>query len=92
MQPHWPYLGPAGEKFKRGPFHEVIRKTDATHEDVIEAYRENLDIVLGEVEPLLRDLTGKTVVSADHGELLGDRERPIPIRTYRIPKASTSRA
>jgi hypothetical protein len=86
MQPHWPYLGPTGEKFKQGPFHEVIRETDATHADVMQAYRENLDIVLAEVEPLLDDLPGKTVVSADHGELLGDRERPIPIRTYRHPE------
>jgi hypothetical protein len=86
MQPHWPYLGPTGEKFKQGPFHEVMRETDATHVDVMQAYCENLDIVLGEVEPLLDDLPGKTVVSADHGELLGDRERPIPVKTYRHPE------
>ena len=86
MQPHWPYLGPTGEKFKQGPFHEVMRTTDASHADVMQAYRENLDIVLSEVRTLLDDLPGKTVVSADHGELLGDRERPIPIRTYRHPE------
>jgi hypothetical protein len=86
MQPHWPYLGPTGEKFKEGPLHEVIWETDATHADVMQAYRENLDIVLAEVELLLDDLPGKTVVSADHGELLGDRERPIPIKTYRHPE------
>jgi hypothetical protein len=86
MQPHWPYLGPTGEKFENAPFHEVMRETDATHADVMQAYRENVDIVLGEVEPLLDDLQGKTVVSADHGELLGDRERPIPIKTYRHPE------
>lgn len=86
MQPHWPYLGPTGDKFREGPFHEVIRTTDATHEDVMQAYRENLNMVLSEVETLLDDLEGKTVVSADHGELLGERERPIPIKTYRHPE------
>jgi hypothetical protein len=86
MQPHWPYLGPSGERFDRGRFDDVLRQTDASHADVMEAYRENLDIVLEEVGPLLDDLTGKTVVTADHGELLGDRERPVPIRTYRHPE------
>lgn len=86
MQPHWPYLGPAGKRFERGRFDEILRQTDASHEDVLRAYRENLDIVLGEVEPLLDDLLGKTVITADHGELLGDRERPIPVKTYRHPE------
>ena len=87
MQPHQPYLGPAGERFEFSVgLMDTIQRTNATHADVMQAYRENLDIVLGEVEPLLGDLQGKTVVSADHGELLGDRERPIPIRTYRHPE------
>lgn len=86
MQPHWPYLGPTGDKFRDAPFHKVMRTTDATHSDVIQAYRETLDIVLSEVQTLLDDLHGKTVVSADHGELLGERERPIPIKTYRHPE------
>lgn len=93
MQPHHPFLGPTGERFDIGDDHflagrlrDTIRKTDVTHADVMCAYRENLDIVLAEVEPLLDDLRGKTVVSADHGELLGDRERPIPIKTYRHPE------
>jgi hypothetical protein len=93
MQPHHPFLGPTGERFDIGDDHffqgrlgDTIRETDATHADVMQAYRENLDIVLAEVEPLLDDLQGKTVVSADHGELLGDRERPIPIKTYRHPE------
>lgn len=86
MQPHWPYLGPTGDKFREGPFHKIMRTTDATHSDVIQAYRETLDIVLSEVQTLLDDLHGKTVVSADHGELLGERERPIPIKTYRHPE------
>ena len=87
MQPHQPYLGPAGERFDfSGGLSDTIRRTGASRDDVIKAYRENLDLVLREVEPLLEDLAGKTVVTADHGELLGDRERPIPIRTYGHPE------
>ena len=93
MQPHHPFLGPTAERFDHtakhfidGRFGDTIRETDVTHADVMQAYRENLDIVLKEVEPLLDDLSGKTVVTADHGELLGDRERPIPVTLYRHPE------
>jgi hypothetical protein len=86
MQPHWPYLGPAGEQFEQGRFRDILRQTDASHGDILRAYRENLDLVLGEVESLLDDFTGKTVVTADHGELLGERERPIPVQNYEHPE------
>jgi hypothetical protein len=47
-----------------------------------QAYRENLEIVLDTVEGLLPDLSGKTVISADHGELFGERLWPIPVKGY----------
>lgn len=49
------------------------------------AYRENVELVLSHVEQLVEDLDGKTVVTADHGELLGDRAWPIPVRQYGHP-------
>lgn len=42
-----------------------------------QAYRETLDIVLDHVTSLTEQLTGKTVVSADHGEMLGERLTPL---------------
>lgn len=87
MQPHQPYLGPTANQFEfGGDLTDTIRRSGASHEDIIEAYQENIDLVLSEVEPLLNDLAGKTVVTADHGELLGEREYPIPIRTYGHPE------
>jgi hypothetical protein len=86
MQPHWPYLGPTGEKFPDARFFQGVRNSETTHDDIIQAYRENLDLVLSEVESLRSELQGKTVVTADHGELLGDREKPIPIKAYRHPE------
>ena len=87
MQPHQPYLGPTGEQFEvSAGLSDTVRHTDASRRDVLQAYQENMDLVLREVEPLLDDLVGKSVVTADHGELLGDRERPIPIRTYGHPE------
>ncbi|WP_435078873.1 hypothetical protein [Halococcus sp. AFM35] len=87
MQPHQPYLGPLGSRFDfSGDMIDTIRHSNVGHEEVLQAYRENLDLVLNDVEPLLDDLAGKIVVTADHGELLGERERPLPIRSYGHPE------
>lgn len=55
-------------------------------ETVWEAYVENLQIVLEEVEELIEDIDGKTVITADHGELFGERLFPIPVRGYGHPE------
>jgi hypothetical protein len=47
-----------------------------------DAYRENLEIVLEHAETLVNTLSGKSVVSADHGELLGDRFTPLTRPKY----------
>lgn len=49
------------------------------------AYRENLEAVLPAVERLLSELDGRTVVTADHGQLFGERLFSIPIRKYGHP-------
>lgn len=86
LQPHQPYIGPTGEQFEREKnLHEMMRSNDATDELLETAYDENLDIVLEDVRELLETLPGKTVVTSDHGELLGEREFPIPIRRYGHP-------
>lgn len=87
LQPHQPYLGEFGrDKFDfHGNTLISIKRSDVSRDDVVRAYRENLELVLSEVHRLLSTLHGKTVVTADHGELLGDRQRPIPIRHYGHP-------
>lgn len=39
---------------------------------LVRAYRENLDIVLKEVSRLVKHLSGRIVITADHGEMLGE--------------------
>jgi hypothetical protein len=86
-QPHTPYIGPTGKEYND----ELPQKFDGkerlqTSLDILrQAYRENLEIALEEVETLGADLVGKTVVSADHGELLGERGLPLPVRQYGHP-------
>lgn len=86
-QPHTPYIGPTGKEYTE----ELPQKFDGkeelrtSHEVLRRAYRENLEIVLEEVEDLYPEMTGKTVISADHGDLLGERGFPIPVREYGHP-------
>ncbi len=47
-------------------------------EVVWEAYNENLDIVLEHVRWLIGKLGGMSVVTSDHGNMVGERLRPIP--------------
>jgi hypothetical protein len=49
------------------------------------AYRENLDIVLDEALPLAEWLPGKSVLTSDHGNVVNERLRPIPVRWYGHP-------
>lgn len=94
LQPHAPYIGETGRKelptdylnfwssFRSGEF-------DISLETAKQAYRENLKLVLPHVSELLSKFEGKTVVTSDHGELLGERDSPIPIRRYgHIPYAN----
>jgi len=53
---------------------------DLDIEVVWDAYRENLDVALEHAETLVEELPGRTVLSADHGNLVGERFRPIPSR------------
>lgn len=82
MQPHYPYLKTDVDGFElvREGLRETIRASDVDYEDVRAAYRDNLAYVLEHVERLVDGLDGKTVVSSDHGEMLGDRLSPVPVR------------
>jgi hypothetical protein len=87
LLPHQPFFGPTGEKFSNNSegTRKTVKNSEATKKEFKKAYYENLSIVLDEVEILLNSLEGKTVITSDHGELLGEREKPIPVRTYGHP-------
>jgi hypothetical protein len=85
-QPHQPYIGPSGRKFQwTGDFHQNIKQSDVTRAEVWEAYGETLDCALTEVGRLLSNVEGRVIISADHGEMLGERMFPIPISHYGHP-------
>lgn len=85
LQPHLPFLGPMShqyEELSRG-FGEDGLKTPAVEREIYwQAYVETLERTLPHVEDLIAELVGKSVVTADHGQAIGERLAPFPIRDY----------
>lgn len=90
IPPHHPFVGPTAEEHlpsfeeQASDFFERVRRRELdVPDDLLRiVYAENLDRVLPRVEELLDEFRGKTVVTADHGEHLGDRSSPIPVKEY----------
>jgi len=95
MQPHRPYLGPTADELRKrvdliGYRNEgdglqiwgAVKEGKVTVEEVRTAYAETLDIVLDVVEDYLEEATGKSVITADHGEMLGERVLPFTSRVW----------
>ena len=95
MQPHYPFIGSRTD-FDKGHLtggkrenvwnQLFIGELDTEREDIWRIYEENLDRALPHVEELMYELGGKTVVTADHGNMVGERSFPIPIREWGHPR------
>lgn len=90
IQPHVPFIGPTGQAHFEGDSLKFWMRInndeiDVDDETVWRAYEENLDLALPHVEDLMAELRGKTVVSADHGQMIGERAHPIPQLEYGHP-------
>ena len=98
MQPHYPFVGYKLEAstFKGRPrpltcyaptwskWEQFMVYSDPS--DTKALYNQNLAFVMNYVQDLATELTGLTVITADHGESFGDRLSPLfPIRVYEHP-------
>ena len=95
MQPHRPYLGPMAEQLRervnlkgyrnQGDGVQIwgaVKEKQVSVNEVRQAYAESLDIVLSVVEDALSEFDGKTAITADHGEMLGERVFPFTSRVW----------
>lgn len=85
MQPHSPYIDSSldeergfdlmGRRENEGTKTalQLAEKGELNQEEIISAYKQNLDMVLEHAEECLEVLDGISVITADHGELLGER-------------------
>lgn len=62
-----------------------LEKGNVSRNLVWEAYKENLEEVINPVKQLISNLSGKTVVTSDHGNAFGERAFPIPKPIYGHP-------
>ncbi|EJN57829.1 alkaline phosphatase family protein [Halogranum rubrum] len=66
---------------------DMLQRGEVAERDVWDAYCENLQVVLPHVQELVDELEGRTVVTSDHGNLIGETPHPcpVPIRMYGHP-------
>lgn len=81
MQPHHPFVpnpmdeGLPRQDFENQPWDNVwhkLRKGEVDYDEVWDGYVANLDYVLDHVETLLNNASGEVLITADHGNLLGE--------------------
>lgn len=96
MQPHYPFLS-TDSKFDKRHLHEESAATDdfwhrimvgdlsIERKHIWRLYRETLDQTLPHLRDLLESIPGRSVVTSDHGNMVGERARPIPIEEWGHP-------
>ena len=88
MQPHTPFLPEEGEEAMSEYiyWHRIMEGVlNPTKEEAWELYNNNLKRAMPHVKELVEKLGGKTVVTADHGNMVGERSFPIPSREWGHP-------
>jgi hypothetical protein len=105
MQPHRPFVEADDLQFEgwhpkwhyerkeiagiRHPFH-ALEAGLTDREAVWNAYADNLSLVLDDALDLVRRLDGRSVLTSDHGNMLGGRAFPVPVRMYAHPRGVRS--
>lgn len=62
--------------------YDMLRNGELTRSEVWTAYTECLKYVQRELKPLINDISGQTVITADHGTAFGDRPFLLSSREY----------
>lgn len=101
LQPHYPFVKNPDLRFTRfegtdelevsegrsgaSDVWEAVALGIVDTEEAWDAYGRNLEYVLEEIEPLLEAVSGRVVITSDHGNAIGERARPIPMKLYGHP-------
>lgn len=75
LPPHTPFLVKDGDNLsKDSPYRtfSAVRNGEVSENVMRSVYRENVEYILGHVSSLIDSLNGKSIITSDHGELLGE--------------------
>ena len=95
IQPHFPFITDDVRESWLTPdpasggrsFWKQIRcgQLSFSRAELWDAYRDNLSTTIPHVKRIIDQVTGKTVITSDHGNLFGERIWPAPIRDWGHP-------
>lgn len=90
FQPHAPYIGRSDgterdQSSSLYPKSEEYQRGNTSKEEIWDLYRENTGYAWYHAKRYLDNVTGKGVVTADHGELFGEWLWPFPVYRYSHP-------
>lgn len=96
LQPHYPFIDTELEDIGRDILeHEsgysdiwglqMEGKINLSQERINRAYYKNLELALDAIEDLIDNISGKIVITSDHGNVVGERAHPIPIKEWGHP-------
>jgi hypothetical protein len=97
IQPHYPFIS-SDTDFDKGHMSNpderqnlwvqmLTNQLEYSDQEVWEMYQANLNIIVPYVRQIMDEVTGRTVVTSDHGNMVGERSFPIPIREYGHPRS-----
>jgi len=87
LQPHRPFIVSEdrfSEGFTDNPW-QALAVGDVDRDTVWDLYRRNLEVVVDDAFELAESIPGRVVVTSDHGNLVGERTWPVPIKMYGHP-------
>ena len=73
LNPGREYTNVESQNINTTSYRDMLELDYVSEDEIVTAYRESLAEVLSHVGELIIELEGKTVITADHGELLGEK-------------------
>jgi hypothetical protein len=96
VQPHYPFIESdthfdkghlESEEEELNPWDKLMQnKLNISHSRIWDLYEQNLRRCLPHVKELIDSTPYKTAVTADHGNMFGERATPFPIREWGHPR------
>lgn len=84
MTPHYPFIADGYTYLNEhiNYWRKMYYPNGVSRQEIRDGYRANVRVALDHVEKLQSNISGKTIVTSDHGEMLGERQSPIPVWSY----------